>query len=172
MSYKQDLRDAELAVIRAADAYDRGVANRGSGYALVEWHTLRGSLDTLRDLRVQLDAPVTPSSDGNTSADAARLALPMVEGLRRRVVYQISRCMRYPIPGATDDQLERAMNCSHQSLSSARRFLVQTGWLVDSGQRMKTRTGRNAKVWILTDFGRDNVVNLAQTIDHARQEAT
>lgn len=174
MSYRQDLRAAELAVIEAAlplaEAFRHsdGVHTFFPTFEQVE--ILEASLTRLSALRSQIDAPVTPSSDDDTSANAARAALPMVGGLRRRIVYEVSRRMRYPDGGATDDQLERLLNRKHASVSAARNFLVNAGWLRDSGQRRTTESGRPAVVWVLTDFGQTHVVNLASGFTIRRPE--
>lgn len=51
--------------------------------------------------------------------------------------------------GWTDDDLERALLRSHQSVSAARNTLVRKGYITDSGQRRKTRSGNPAIVWRL-----------------------
>ena len=112
-------------------------------------------------LRANLDAQVAPSSDDDTSANAARMALPMVGGLRRKIVYEVNRRMRWPIPGATVDQLCRALDRKHQSVSSAVNFLVDVGWLTKSEHRTNTSSGCAAANWVLTDFGKQQVVDLA-----------
>jgi hypothetical protein len=56
-------------------------------------------------------------------------------------------------PGFTDAQLEFRLNKSHQTVSSARNWLVEAGWVVDSGMRRKTLSGRKATVWMLSPAG-------------------
>lgn len=167
VSYRQELRDAELMVIRSAESLAKAIDEHGPppaeqhGLLRLSRANMRIALDDLDALRSQLDAPIVPSSDDDTSANAARMALPMVAGLRRKIVYAVAKHERYPVPGCTDDMLERITQRSHQSVSSARRSLVQMGWLRDSGQRENTRTGRGAVKWVLTGFGKDQVVTLA-----------
>lgn len=49
--------------------------------------------------------------------------------------------------GWTDDELERATSRTHQSVSAARNTLMRKGYIIDSGQRRKTRSGNDAIVW-------------------------
>lgn len=84
-----------------------------------------------------------------TSAEAAGLAEPLQFSARSRII----RCL-LRMGGATDDELERQMSNSHQTVSSARNWLVEAGWVRDSGLRRKTRGGRLAVVWELTPAGR------------------
>lgn len=173
MSYRQDLRAAELEVIRSAEKVVGGTRHVevadyvGITFDADDLLVLKEHVTALQALRADLNAPTAPSSDDDTSANAARMALPMVGGLRRKIVYEVNRRMRWPIPGATVDQLCRVLDRKHQSVSSAVNFLRDTGWLVDSGQRTNTSSGRAAANWVLTDFGRDKVVDLAFT-DAAR----
>lgn len=51
--------------------------------------------------------------------------------------------------GATDDELEVALDLRHQTLSARRRELVQSERIVDSGETRKTRSGRSAVVWVV-----------------------
>ncbi|MGE0229339.1 MAG: hypothetical protein AB7U23_12630 [Dehalococcoidia bacterium] len=52
--------------------------------------------------------------------------------------------------GATDDELERLLGRSHQSVSGTRNTLVRKGYLVDSGNRRKNSHGNMAIVWYYT----------------------
>lgn len=52
--------------------------------------------------------------------------------------------------GATDDELERFLGRSHQSVSGARNALVRKGYAVDSGERRMNSHGNMAIVWYYT----------------------
>jgi hypothetical protein len=62
------------------------------------------------------------------------------------------RCFNYikkhGAVGATDDELEVALNLKHQTASARRRGLVLEDRVENSGQQRKTRSGRNAIVWV------------------------
>jgi len=51
--------------------------------------------------------------------------------------------------GATDDEVEAALDMRHQTASARRRELVLSGHIRDSGNRRPTRSGRGATVWEL-----------------------
>lgn len=56
--------------------------------------------------------------------------------------------------GRTDEELESILRGRHQAVSARRNELVRDGWIVDSGRRRKTTSGRLAVVWVLTDTAR------------------
>ncbi len=51
---------------------------------------------------------------------------------------------------STCDELEVELEARHQSVSSRIRKGVQDGFIENSGEKRRTRTGRNAIVWQLT----------------------
>ena len=51
----------------------------------------------------------------------------------------------------TCDEVEVEIGGRHQSVSSRIRKGVQDGYLVNSGAKRRTRTGRKAIVWIIAD---------------------
>lgn len=73
---------------------------------------------------------------------------PHVTGLRRRVLDCI--CAFGP-GGATDDQIQDHTGILLQTEIPRRRELVELGLVKNSGQRRKTRSGRNAILWVTTD---------------------
>ena len=156
MTFRKDLRDAELAVITAAEAMfgDWPDALEHADFRHTTVHgkplgdMLRG-LDAVRRLRSQLDADASPHSHSDTSANAANRMVPLAGSLRRSILIELYRRRNHPTPGASDDKLERALGRPHTSVSAARKFLYDTGWVVDSGARAETRAGREAIVWVL-----------------------
>jgi len=52
--------------------------------------------------------------------------------------------------GLTCDELEQILDAKHQSVSAKIREGVLGNEIEDSGMRRKTRSGRNAIVWVLT----------------------
>jgi hypothetical protein len=89
-----------------------------------------------------------------TSRAAAGLAAPVQGSTRHEIVGLLATVPLSAQPGYTDDQLERRLNKSHQTISSARNWLVEAGWCRDSGQRRLTMRGRRAAVvWELTPAG-------------------
>lgn len=51
--------------------------------------------------------------------------------------------------GATDDEIEVALKCTHQGASAARNTLMNEGKVMASARRRSTRHGRKATVWIV-----------------------
>lgn len=47
----------------------------------------------------------------------------------------------------TDDELEVALDRSHQTISATRRALVKEGRIEANGEKRATRSGRRAQVW-------------------------
>ena len=91
----------------------------------------------------------------DTSVAAAHLAISRQGSVRHRIIAELyadhHTLERYAGPqGITDDAIERRLRIAHSTASSARNWLVNAGWLHDSGFRRKTAAGRNAIVWALT----------------------
>jgi hypothetical protein len=70
---------------------------------------------------------------------------PIIKDVRKRIATFIAERPN----GATDDEIEVALDLKHQTASAARRGLVIAGLVRDSGQVRKTRSGRNATVWVI-----------------------
>lgn len=116
-----------------------------------------GTAEALMDAIDALDAIEPGSFDGTgawvagspeTSQRAAEMYVPAMKSVRRQIINEIA-CRHDGL--ATDEMLERALHCKHQTLSSARNFLVIAGWLEDSLMRT---TDKRAVLWQLTDAGR------------------
>jgi len=81
----------------------------------------------------------------DTSIAAAEHMKPKAAAIRLRVLAEIQ--IRGST-GATCDELEQAFGMSHQTVSARLRELNLSGHVLDSEQRRKTRSGRNAIVWV------------------------
>lgn len=97
------------------------------------------------------DAPWAKGSD--TSRQAAKLAWPTQNSTRLAIVALLANVAAIARPGYTDRQLEARLSRSHQTVSSARNWLCQAGWVEDSGAR-RSHNGRPACVWQLTEAAR------------------
>lgn len=93
--------------------------------------------------RVRKDAPETSKA----IVDKIRT------GTLQQVMLDAFRNKAYVFGGATDDEMERFLGRSHQSVSATRNTLVRKGYLVDSGHRRPTRSGNQAIVWTWTGKG-------------------
>lgn len=90
------------------------------------------------------------AAGSDTSRAAAGLSVPVQFSTRQQIIKQLAHLGEL---GLTDDQMENRLSRPHQTVSSARHWLVEAGWVRDSGHRRKTRSGREAVVWVLTDTG-------------------
>ena len=90
--------------------------------------------------------PTLPYSNGDTSVDAATSMLGSASSLRRLVFDTIKH-----LGGLTDDEIEVETGLSHQTASARRRELVLSKNIVFSGERRRTRSGRFAKVHVVSD---------------------
>jgi hypothetical protein len=86
-----------------------------------------------------------------TSANAALLAAPK-SGTRRHQI--LRHILAAGNRGLTDDQIIVRSGLPHQSVGPRRLELEQGGWIEDSTQRRKTRTGSEAIVWVATTKAR------------------
>lgn len=126
---------------------------------------LGGRLCALREAVDALDAYSDPIHDTpgeyvegspETSRDAAVMLTPRSGSLRAKVLDEV-RIALFLTPdakGLTDEELERRLKGRHQTVSSARNWLVDAGWLIDSGIRRANRSGRWAVVWALSPAAR------------------
>ena len=103
-------------------------------------------------LRLDLDSPAVDDVRAqvgrfhpDTAQHAAARALPR-SGSDRRRVYDL--ILERGAEGATDDELEVALDLPHQTASARRNGLRDDGWVTDSGRKRPTRSGADAIVWI------------------------
>ena len=92
------------------------------------------------------DEPELPFSNASTSLEAA-MSMQGGEGSTARgrvLAFIVSRGAH----GATDDEVEIGIGMSHQTASARRRELDLRRLIVKDGTKRKTRSGRNAQVWI------------------------
>jgi hypothetical protein len=83
--------------------------------------------------------PQSAAAHGSIIADKARLL--------RLVVAQVAQ---RGYVGATSDELEAALGLPHQTVSARLSEAKRAGWVVDTGRRRPTRSGRAAAVFVAT----------------------
>lgn len=81
----------------------------------------------------------------DTSHAAAERIEPAADTLRAEVYSWIVRNGLY---GSTDEETAEALSMAGNTQRPRRVELMDGGHVVDSGRRRKTRSGRNAVVWI------------------------
>jgi hypothetical protein len=83
----------------------------------------------------------------DTSYEAALEIEPSKDSLRAKVYSHIILCGLY---GATDEELQLTLNMAGNTERPRRIELVDGGHVIDSNYRRKTKSGRDAVVWIAT----------------------
>jgi hypothetical protein len=91
------------------------------------------------------DPPELPFVNQRTSKAAAIAAEPRAGTVRRRVLDVIRDSGER---GATDDEIEARLGLRHQTASPRRTELLNSGHVVDSGMKRRTRSGHDAIAWI------------------------
>lgn len=138
--------ELEQAVLTAA----REWATRGSAYEFA----LADAVQALNEYEVsEISGGGARWVEGSpeTSRGAAGLAWPVQGSTRHQIVGALSHVAHMARPGYTDAQLEHLLRRSHQTVSSARNWLCEAGWVIDSGTRRLTPSKRKAIVWMLSD---------------------
>jgi hypothetical protein len=107
-------------------------------------------MNTQGDLFSQPRPAAAP--DRPTSVAAAESMRSRAAALRERVRQHIET--RGPL-GATCDEIELALDLSHQTASPRVNELFRASAIADSGYRRPTRSGRRAIVWVLPLFRGD-----------------
>lgn len=95
-------------------------------------------------------APYTRGSD--TSLEAAQDISKVMHALQKKVYDNIVRCGDV---GTTDDAAEHKLDMKHTTYTARRGELVKMGLVKDSGDRGKTRSGKNAVKWVAVDPGNE-----------------
>ena len=86
------------------------------------------------------EVPYARNSD--TSKEAAESMRDHVSGIAQSILSHIRRGS-----GATCDEVEIALDLTHQTASARINWLRNQGYLIDSKARRLTRSGRKAVVW-------------------------
>lgn len=158
---RKALRTAQEDVIRRARTFVDLFDGMEPGWHAKEWTAWR-ELSKAFDRLDGLDVPEITGAGHAANADApytaheaASLARITQCSTRRRIVEQI---LLAP-PGLCDFQLERRLkqgrgDNARSTVSSARNWLTDNGWLVDSGKCRLTPARRKAIVWALTPAAR------------------
>lgn len=82
-----------------------------------------------------------------TSREAAEAIQSRANGMRQRVLAYLQQHSE----GATDEQLATALAMNPSTLRPRRIELVESGMVSNSNRTAKTRSGRNAVVWVAAE---------------------
>lgn len=103
-------------------------------------------------MSLDTDDPTAGFHGGNPESTAAHQSIEPSKRTLRLEIYRLIR--RAVIDGKTCDELEAATGWSHQTTSARVTELKSAGWIVDSGRRRPTRSGRSAAVLIAAEHTR------------------
>ena len=92
---------------------------------------------------------VIPTNEYCDTSVHSRDLLDRKKNNYRQKIYDFIRSMTQK--GATCDEIQVMLKLRHETASGFIRFLTQDGFLIDSGDRRKTRTGRSAIVWMAVE---------------------
>jgi hypothetical protein len=95
---------------------------------------------------MELDTEIAHVLGSDTSQEAAA-SMDLFAAPCRASVYQFVRAAP---EGATCDEVEAALRMRHQNVSARLRELVLGGAIRDSGERRPTRSGRRARIYVVT----------------------
>jgi len=153
---RTELADDIIRQARAfRDACDDGLGLAANTDAYLCWVELSKALDEYDGLEpgsIEVTSHTANAAGPDTQHAAAELIRPAQHSLRQRMLsnYRIRAGFN---DGCTDSEMEYITKRAHTSVSSARNFLANTGWIADSGRRRLTPSGREAIVWVLTRAG-------------------
>lgn len=117
------------------------------------------NIGRLADAMGALDASLpaiqqTPGSFVEGSPETSRFAafaLVNAKSHRRKIAAELYSVRGYGYIGLCDFQLEARLKDKHQTISSARNWLMEAGWVIDSGMRFKNpESNRPCIIWSLT----------------------
>lgn len=146
MSERSTRRAAEMAVIDAAFKvklnHPFGDIHGATGHLLK-------AVEALEALGLErAGTAITTNAGPATSNEAAASLDPDHLGrLARRVYDEIAFNAGNGGTGLTCDQVEQIVGGSHQTVSARVNELRDKGYILDSGARRPTRSGRKATVW-------------------------
>jgi hypothetical protein len=100
--------------------------------------------------RVTRRAPYRAEAPFIASSDTSKAAAVAADGAKK--VTNRDRVLQFVrsagAQGATDDEISRATQLLRQSICPARKVLMETGHLLDSGKRRVMSTGHQGAVWV------------------------
>ena len=97
----------------------------------------------------QLTLSLPFARGSQTSRDAAEQAKPNAATQRARVLKLVRESGWSDDPGLTDEQIQERLGLSGNTQRPRRMELVTMGLIKDSGRTRKTKSGREAVVWVL-----------------------
>ena len=94
--------------------------------------------------------PSAPFQRHSATSRAAAKAIEPVAGTQRALIFRLIHCWNYT--GVTDSEIGRELALPGDSVRPRRGELLKAGLIVDSGRTRKTASGREAVVWVATEY--------------------
>jgi hypothetical protein len=119
----------------------------------VEAHPFRAPEVNLHEaVKALLDAKGAPAVVGSDTSQAAAKAIWKDAPTLRQQVLELLRSVAaaHSGNGLTDEEMQVRLDMNASTQRPRRVELVQAGLVKDSGRRARTRSGRNAVVWVAT----------------------
>lgn len=158
--------DLETQILREARAFrdscDDGLGLAANTGAYQAWLALSRSLDEYDGLvpdDIRTRAHVANADSQTTAHLAAELIVPDQESIRYDLLMQYRvRVVAFGqnddlASGLTDSEMEFVLRKPHETVSSARNWLMHAGFIHDSGVKRRNPSKRPAIVWTLTPAG-------------------
>jgi hypothetical protein len=145
-------RRLEMELIDAAVALDTETERMGYKRTVIEdalhERVLRYCAYGLAEPRFTRTVHSAPETSHEAGEWMKQFALTDAAAVFRQIYYAYhGRATEEPRFGMTSDEVEVALGRTHQTISARINQLRDTGWVVDSKARRKTRSGRKAIVW-------------------------
>jgi hypothetical protein len=154
LTAKSKRRDAEMAVIDAAVAWHAASEVPADDY-VIAWANLHGAVQEYQNLGLAEPDKVRTVTHAPETSHEAAASMRARAGSDAHAVFQtIWLAWKRESVGLTTDQIEARLSRTHQSISARVNQLKNEGWIIDSGYRLRTRSGRKAIVWTPTNVGK------------------
>ena len=144
-------RQAEQAVVAAA----REWALNANGLTTRQSAILYDAVDALEALDLADIANDSAGAYGRNSPETSVFAAESVRmrtsSTRQAIVNALIAARGTDLIGLTCSEMERRIRKAHTTTSSQVNYLMNGGWIEDSGFRRDTPSGRPAIVWKLTE---------------------
>jgi hypothetical protein len=146
MSSHRELKRAQAEVIAAACEW----AKWGMWSEFKRDERLADAVCTYQ--RLAEDLAARGGANGRaTSNIAANTTLPAKEGVRRAIIVTLVAHWRRFHTGMTIAELKGRLRKEHSTVSSALNYVMNAGWVADSGDTRLTQHGKPAIVWVPTE---------------------
>jgi hypothetical protein len=144
MSSRTQLRRLETRALKAARMYEADPTDENQAALF------KAVIEMNNYLPTSMTDTQLPYSNDSTSKQAAESMIMVIPPIRSEVMHAAFERYEELRIGTTCEKLEDLTCRPHTTVSSAVNWLAQNNWLVDTGARAKTKSGRWAIAWMPT----------------------